>query len=46
MKYSNRSEDKQYDNKLRKLYINLLSEKMQQPEDFCGNKIKTTRYTM
>ena len=32
--------------KIRKLYINLLSEKIEQPEDFCGNRIKTTRYTM
>ncbi len=32
---------------LRKLYINLLSDnKIQQPEHFCDNIIKTTRYTM
>ena len=33
--------------KQRKLYIDLLSEaKFKQPEEFCGNKIKTTRYTL
>lgn len=31
----------------RKIYIDLLSEdKIQQPEDFCDNTIKTTRYTL
>ena len=33
--------------KNRKLYINLLTEnKIHQPEKFCGNKIKTTRFTL
>ena len=43
---SNNSENIQNVIKPRKLYINLLSEKIEQPENFCGNKIKTTRYTM
>ena len=43
---SNNSENIQNVIKSRKLYINLLSEKIEQPENFCGNKIKTTRYTM
>lgn len=31
----------------RKLYIDLLSsEEVIQPEDYCGNEIKTTHYTM
>ena len=31
----------------RKIYIDLLSEnQIKQPEDFCGNKIKTTKFTM
>ena len=46
MKSIDKSEDKLDEKKLRKLYINLLSETIVQPEDFCGNKIKTTRYTM
>lgn len=46
MKPVKKSEVEQNDKKSRKLYINLLSEKIQQPEDFCGNSIKTTRYTM
>ena len=33
--------------KQRKLYIDLLSDnKLKQPEKFCGNEIKTTRYTL
>ena len=41
------SNDKIDDNKFRKLYIDLLSENtIQQPENFCSNQIKTTRYTM
>ena len=35
------------ENEPRKLYIDLLNEnKVIQPEDFIGNKIKTTKYTM
>ena len=31
----------------RKLYIDLLTEKqIKQPEEFCGNRIKTTRFTV
>ena len=31
----------------RKIYIDLLSiEKIKQPENFCGNSIKTTQYTL
>ena len=31
----------------RKIYIDFLSNnELQQPEQFCGNKIKTTRFTM
>ena len=31
----------------RKIYIDLLSNnELQQPEYFCGNEIKTTRFTM
>ena len=34
-------------NTTRKFYIDLLSsEKVIQPEDYCGNEIKTTHYTM
>ena len=34
-------------NDKRKLYIDLKSpNKIVQPEEFCGNKIKTTRFTM
>lgn len=34
-------------NQERKIYIDLLSNnELQQPEQFCGNKIKTTRFTM
>ena len=31
----------------RKIYIDLLSnEKIKQPENFCGNSIKSTQYTL
>ena len=31
----------------RKLYIDLFTEdEIHQPENFCGNRIKTTRYTL
>jgi hypothetical protein len=34
-------------NTTRKFYIDLLSsEEIIQPEDYCGNEIKTTHYTM
>lgn len=34
-------------NTTRKFYIDLLSsEEVIQPEDYCGNEIKTTHYTM
>jgi hypothetical protein len=46
MKTFNESKDISDKIKLRKLYIDLFSEIIQQPEEFCGNKIKTTRYTM
>ena len=43
---SNLKENKN-EKEFRKLYINLLSENtIQQPENFCDNKIKTTRFTM
>jgi hypothetical protein len=41
---SSKKEDK---NTTRKFYIDLLSsEEIIQPEDYCGNEIKTTHYTM
>jgi hypothetical protein len=43
---SNLKENKN-EHEFRKLYINLLSDcTIQQPENFCDNKIKTTRFTM
>ena len=33
--------------KLRKIYVDLLThEKIKQPENFCSNKIRTTKYTL
>ena len=33
--------------KLRKIYVDLLSnEKIKQPEKYCSNKIRTTKYSM
>ena len=43
----NNSKNKKNINEYRKIYIDLKSEnKIEQPEVFCGNKIKTTRFTM
>ena len=40
-------QNNQKENKVRKIYIDLLStEIIEQPENICGNYIKTTRYTM
>jgi hypothetical protein len=40
-------QNKNRENLPRKIYIDLLSnEKIKQPENFCGNSIKTTQYTM
>lgn len=47
MKNSQNLNEKTAKKKKRKLYIDLLSgNKINQPEEFCGNKIKTTRYTL
>ena len=44
MEFKNNSKNK---NNQRKLYIDLLTnKKIEQPEKFCGNEIKTTRFTM
>ena len=38
---------KNEEKKPRKFYIDLLSsENIVQPEEFCGNNVKTTRYTL
>ena len=43
----NNTKNNNKNKELRKIYIDLLSEnKIKQPEDFCGNKIKTTKFTM
>jgi hypothetical protein len=43
----NNSKNNRDETEQRKLFVDLLSgNKIIQPEEFCGNKIKTTRFTL
>ena len=47
MELTKSKKEKQNKIRHRKLYIDLLTEnEIHQPENFCGNSIKTTRYTL
>ena len=47
MELTKNSKEKQKQIRHRKLYIDLFTEnEIHQPENFCGNRIKTTRYTL
>ena len=47
MELTKHSKEKKEEIRRRKLYIDLLTEnEIHQPENFCGNVIKTTRYTL
>ena len=47
MELTKNSKEMQKSIRRRKLYIDLFTEEeIHQPENFCGNRIKTTRYTL
>lgn len=47
MELTKNSKEIQKSIRRRKLYIDLFTEEeIHQPENFCGNRIKTTRYTL
>lgn len=47
MELTKNSKEMQKSIRCRKLYIDLFTEEeIHQPENFCGNRIKTTRYTL